>query len=409
MQKEFDFDELKNAPLVIDAIYKGGPQKNKGGEPISKLMNVGNSSGFRPRLRKRATTKTTFKDKYAYIVLYTTMEELEWPDFLDLETGVFRYYGDNRKGGNNVFETRQKGNLILKDTFDLLHSGKTIRDIPPFFIFKKSGNGKDVKFLGLAAPGNPNISQDKDLVMFWRTMHDDRFQNLEAYFTVLDIKDEEIDRQWLDALINDHENNLEYAPKAWKSFIEKGREGIVPLKAKKIQEVPTRYWQLQSDNEGKQCLEIIHDYYSENPYGFEKCAVDLVQKMDNHFSAFELTRPWRDGGFDAKGTYLLEGPSKRNIPLHIECALEAKCYDKTTGVGVKQMSRLISRIRYREFGIMVTTSYVDTQAYKEVIEDGHPILIITAADIAQILRNNSINVQNIKDWLHRLDQSDLRF
>ncbi len=50
------------------------------------------------------------------------------------------------------------------------------------------------------------------------------------------------------------------------------------------------------------------------------------------------------------------------------------------------MSRLISRIRYRQFGIMITTSYVDKQAYQEVVDDGHPILIVTATDIAGILR-----------------------
>lgn len=55
------------------------------------------------------------------------------------------------------------------------------------------------------------------------------------------------------------------------------------------------------------------------------------------------------------------------------------------------MSRLICRIRYRTFGILITTSYVDNQAYNEVVEDGHPILIVTASDIAGILRNNAIN------------------
>lgn len=54
------------------------------------------------------------------------MEELEWPDFLDEETGVFRYYGDNRQ----------------------------------------PGNGRNIQFLGLAAPGNSNISPDRDLVSF---------------------------------------------------------------------------------------------------------------------------------------------------------------------------------------------------------------------------------------------------
>ena len=68
------------------------------------------------------------------------------------------------------------------------------------------------------------------------------------------------------------------------------------------------------------------------------------------------------------------------------------------------MSRLISRIRYRQFGIMVTTSYVDSQAYSEVVEDGHPILIVTAADIAGILRTNQITSSNMDQWFKTVDE-----
>ena len=99
---------------------------------------------------------------------------------------------------------------------------------------------------------------------------------------------------------------------------------------------------------------------------------------------------------------------KANTPLRIDCALEAKCYAEKHSVGVREMSRLISRIRYRQFGIMITTSYVEKQAYKEVIEDGHPILIITATDIAQTLKHNAITAENVDDWLRSIDETDTR-
>lgn len=89
----------------------------------------------------------------------------------------------------------------------------------------------------------------------------------------------------------------------------------------------------------------------------------------------------------------------------MDCALEAKCYAKNNSVGVREMSRLISRIRYRQFGVLVTTSYVHSQAYQEVIEDGHPILIITASDIGGILRKNGIYSRNVGDWLDSLPDS----
>ena len=72
------------------------------------------------------------------------------------------------------------------------------------------------------------------------------------------------------------------------------------------------------------------------------------------------------------------------------------------------MSRLISRIRYRQFGIMLTTSYVDTQAYSEVVEDGHPILIVTASDIAAVLRKNALDPSNIEEWLRSIDSEDTK-
>ena len=57
---------------------------------------------------------------------------------------------------------------------------------------------------------------------------------------------------------------------------------------------------------------------------------------------------------------------------------------------------------------MITTSYVDKQAYQEVVEDGHPILIVTATDIAGILRRNAINSSNVDDWLKSIDKQDTR-
>ena len=336
------------------------------------------------------------------------MEELEWPDYLDEETGIFRYYGDNREPGRELTDTKKKGNKILETAFALLNEGVHLEDMPPFFIFKKTGVGRDIQFLGLAAPGNPKISPDRDLVAFWRTVKEKRFQNYEAYFTVLDTGKKPIYRKWIESLIYDHENNLQYAPDAWKKFVKEGRNGIIPLAAPRMLKIPTSYEQLQCDNEGAICLDAIRNHYKDFSQGFEACATNIVSKMDTNFVDFSLTRPWRDGGRDALGFYSISTGGKVNAPLKIDCALEAKCYSPKNSVGVKEMSRLISRIRYRQFGIMITTSYVDKQAYQEVVEDGHPILIVTASDIAGVLRKNAINSSNVEEWLQSIDRRDER-
>jgi hypothetical protein len=43
-----------------------------------------------------------------------------------------------------------------------------------------------------------------------------------------------------------------------------------------------------------------------------------------------------------------------------------------------------------------------------VVEDGHPILIVTASDIAGILRTSAINTTNIDVWLDSVDKSKSR-
>lgn len=69
------------------------------------------------------------------------------------------------------------------------------------------------------------------------------------------------------------------------------------------------------------------------------------------------------------------------------------------GVGVKEVSRLISRLRHRQFGVLVTTSYVAQHAYKELKKDEHPVVIIAAKDIAALLIKNFHHLDKVKIWI----------
>lgn len=101
--------------------------------------------------------------------------------------------------------------------------------------------------------------------------------------------------------------------------------------------------------------------------------------MDRNITDYDLTRPWRDGGRDAIGNYRI---GYLDNTISVEFALEAKCKQPDSGSGIRETSRLISRLRHRQFGIFVTTSYVANQAYKEILEDQHPVVIISGIDIA---------------------------
>ena len=114
--------------------------------------------------------------------------------------------------------------------------------------------------------------------------------------------------------------------------------------------------------------------------------------------SFDLTRRTRDGGRDAVGKYRI-GQEEKNA-IDVEFALEAKCYSEKTSVGVEKLARLISRLRHRQFGVLVTTSYLTEQAYSEMKEDGHPIIVISACDIVKILRAVGFRDKKaVQQWL----------
>jgi hypothetical protein len=119
-------DELSKSDLIVDAVYAGGHSGNTGDDPISKtLKGAGNQGGFR--------AAGVGQDK-KFVVLYTRGEDRDWPDTLDLNTGQFIYYGDNKTPGHELHDTGPGGNRILRRVFDLLHSSAASRSlIPPFF------------------------------------------------------------------------------------------------------------------------------------------------------------------------------------------------------------------------------------------------------------------------------------
>lgn len=230
-----------------------------------------------------------------------------------------------------------------------------------------------------------------------------RFKNLRASFTLLELDDGVITRDWIDSLRNGKHDSMHFAPKCRVDYMGKGRAALKSYDLHVIDQAPSKDEQLpMKGSRGERMLETIYGHYTGNgnAYGFEACAAAIVQLMDQNYVEIERTRPWRDGGRDALGYYSI-GPGTR--PLKISCAIEAKCYEPGHSVGVKEMSRLISRIKQREFGVMVTTSHVNKQAYREVIEDGHPILVLTGKNIVEILIKHGVNESNLDSWLDELD------
>lgn len=362
---------LSTTDLHIDAVYEGGRSGNYGDDPFPVLLGMSNQGGFRFRGDLHGSLEM--------VLLTSTLNEPDWPDTLDPETGVFTYYGDNRKPGRELHDTGRGGNILLRRIFELAEGGVQGRvQVPPIFIFARAGRFRDAAFLGLAVPGASDISLGEDLVAIWRTAGGLRFQNYRSRFTVLDTP--VIQRRWIDSLIN-RQPRIEWAPQAWKRWVHSGRRE--PLLATRSLEHRTPKEQEPSDAEGLAMIQVVRDYFRERPHAFEYCAAAIAKLMLPDIATLDVTRPSRDGGRDGVGQLRVgSGPGS----ILVDFALEAKCYTPPSSVGVSDMSRLISRLRHRQFGILVTTTWVNLQAYREIKEDQHPILVIAATDIVALLR-----------------------
>lgn len=384
----FTGEQLGQVDLIVDAVYAGYKTERGGiADPLVSLVGVSRQGGFRYRGTKKSPV---------LLVLTSNLAEPEWPDQLDETTGTFVYYGDNRHPGRLLHDTPRFGNQLLRQIFDWAHLGQR-HLVPPILVFTTEATGRTFRFRGLAVPGSPALGATEDLVALWKTTEGQRFQNYKATFTILD--EAVIPRAWVHALGRGELAGL--APGAWRSWIESG--GIRPLAAPRSMLVRSKAEQLPATPEDRALIDVVRQRYKDNPYGFEACAGALTRLLLPDVARLDLTRPWRDGGRDGIGLLRLgRGPAA----IEVDFALEAKCYGANSAVGVREVSRLISRIKHREFGVLITTSYVDRQAYEEVTEDGHPVILATARDIVGLLNSAGVRTpEQVNAWLDGITAS----
>lgn len=391
-----EWSKLGTSNFIVEATYEGKRSEplNLSCEPLTRLIpGIGNLGGFR--------VKPKANKDLAGLVLTSTGLEVDWPDSLDIFQGRYTYYGDNRKPGNDLHQTPKGGNKYLAQLFELAHGETDDRmRCPVILIFQSSGFGHDMIFRGLAVPGANNLGAREDLVAEWAAKGGKRFQNYKAAFTILDTG--EIDGTWIRDIFSLKPLDLADArvPKPLKEWIQTGR--IRALKADPKTISRTVLEQMPSPGVENELITGILNFCKKDPFLFEGLARDIWEMSVSGDMEIGLTRKSRDGGRDALGKLIL-GPG--TDPLKINFVLEAKCYDFKQKVTVRDMSRLVSRIKHREFGVMVTTSAVHSQAYKEIRTDNHPIIIIAGKDIAEILIRKGISSKDsLAKWMMSVDQ-----
>ena len=374
--------------FYVDLVFKAKTNANAGGDILSKIFTgTGNLGGFR-YLGKRGVVPP-------YLVLYSSGEHKDWRDDVLLSDGIYTYFGDNKESAREITKTSRGGNKILEEIFELSFSDdlEKRKRIPPIFVFRKE-EGRDVRFLGLAVPGIKGIPANEWLRAEWRTNNkNERFVNYRASFSLLDTssgclaekRHNGISFAWLTDIENGNAYNSAFAPYEWQKYIRKEDHAILVTHQEKG--IKTKEEQLPSKRTEKQILQSIYDYFYgwDKGYSFEPFANRLVQLLDSNVVDIKTTSPYRDGGKDGIGLYKVFKGGLESVS--VEFYVQAKCYNPTGNhsVGVKDMSRLIARIKNRQFGVMVTTSFIHSQAYQEVLDDGHPIVFVTGKTIVDTI------------------------
>jgi len=397
--------------LIIDNSYRNLIQKRDVDEfnnffqfkhpKKPKPIGITTVPGFRPK--SRHDIESSEIRQCAFCVLVTTYGEVEWPDSLDLESGIFTYYGDNKSPGNLINETTVGGNLFLEFIFEQLHNNnrKIIQPLLCFESYKPKSGGSYMKFLGLAAPGATGLSTDEDLVGVWKISDGKRFQNYKSIFTILD--EQCVMRAWLEDMVNGIPSfESQYCPKSWKKWIDTGI--YQPLQAKNEFVARSKEIQLPTNEEEENILKILLTEF--NDRDFEFASKDIIQFLNPNFRNLSVTAQTQDGGMDVIGKYYI-GHDQHEIILDL--IAEAKFYNpQSSYIDGDVMKRLISRLKETDIGIFITTSYFSVPLQKELNEDKRPILLISGGDIARILIKNGLrNIIDLKHWINSIKNKEV--
>jgi hypothetical protein len=387
------FSQLEGADLVVDAVYEGSDSGNLADDPIAQLLKGGNAGNFR-----YCGSITDLR----YLIVCTLKEDSDWQDILDLESGTFTFYGDRRTPGHDLHDTPKNQNVILRNIFNCLHQRPNSRmGIPPMFLFSKHptpNSPRSVQFRGVCAPGAPHLKGEGALISVWRITDSQRFRNYQATFTILDIP--VVSRRWIGAL-ESGETDANSAPVVWNMWLKSGL--YRPLQAKHTSHVRSVAEQLPLEDSKKALLFKLYRYFNSTPGRFEYFAADIFRMSDPRVIAEGVIRNPVDGGYEAFGRYILGLAAD---PIYVGFTLEGKCYNpgfgqrKRKSVGVKETFRLISRLKNRQIGVLVTTSVIAEQAYQEARAGKYPVIFLCGSDIVSILYERGIStVKALEEWL----------
>ena len=201
--------DLSTSDVHVGGVFVGGPTISD--EPLHRLLQVGNMGGFR--------VKKSMNGGIAYVVLFSTGVEQEWPDGYEHSSGTFRYFGDNRTVGKDLLSS--DGNKLLGRINELDLDTPTGRlECPPFLLFSSVPKGppRTVRSEGLAVPAIGQWCVAK----YFGTVG--KYLNFEITLDVL--ADRVVSRGWIDELVQGKVDGPS-CPDWYRHWLETGQAVVV--------------------------------------------------------------------------------------------------------------------------------------------------------------------------------------
>ena len=348
-------DPLDERAYLVDRSYRDSTDLRQ--NQFYTWLGVKNSGGMRPRRAEDGGL--------AFLVLVSSHVSVAtynpWDDVIDPLQGRIWYWGDAK---SHPTKTRDdwEGNKYLQYIWTAVNEERWV-DVPPILHFSKLQKGF-VKFNGVTV-----LTELRDS---WMEERGVRIRNHRACLDVLPIQ--RVPLAWLASRVGGVEHTI---PSEWRRYATTGDHGRLVVYAKRIR---TKEEQLPEGSSAEHA--ILRELAQLDPYDFERLAVKAFQGTEiSH--AIEGTRKTRDGGFDFFGSFRLPPPLSYTIPLKGE----VKRYELDgSGVGPKDVARLVARLQRGEHGVFVTTSYFTKQAQEEVFADKYPVELIPGGRFAGLLQ-----------------------
>ena len=340
-------------------------------------------------------------------------QETPWQDFFDPDNGFIRYYGDNKKPGNDP--EKSLGNKILLKQFELHTSpdrNKRLKSCPIVF-FNRVQHGQrmkgNVKFKGFG------IINRAERVTQFDQKNSCYFTNYVFEFVVFNLKSEKelFNWNWISSRRDktlDNKQSLKYAPNSWKKWVDKGNKVIETCRRRvvKLLTVKKEEQELKNYPRESKALNEIYKFYSEERRNnrFESLASAVVARViqGNGHSYREgwITPKASDHGVDFIGRLDI-GTDLAKAKIIV--LGQAKCEKPESPTNGYHIARTVARLKRGYIGAYVTTSYFSEPVQREVLEDKFPIILINglrlAKEVLSIVHERGFS--DVKEFLVDID------